>query len=142
MATAMRIRNASWTVRALSLVTLVALVVAPACAPLCAVQNCQRANASATSHGNCHGSATTPREAPRAHASLNCGSTELAAVVLARTPLGDAFGESRSSAPNGKFLVIEQANSAPAATFSDFYFGPPHDFSTRFAPVPSSVLRI
>ncbi len=138
----MRIRNASWPLRALSLVTLVALLVAPACAPLCAGQNCRRADASVTAGGNCHGANAMPHEGPRAHAILGCGSPELPAVVLARTPLEDASGVSRLSASDGKFLAVEQENSALAAPFSDFYFGPPHDFATRFAPVPSSVLRI
>src|SRR5260370_20961500 len=142
MPMAMRIRNASWPVRALSLITLAALVVAPACAPLCAAQNCRRADASTAEHGICHGAATMPHEAPRAHAILGCGSPELPAVVSARTPLGDASGASSLRAPDGKFLAVELENSAPAAPFSDFYFSPPQDFSITFAAVPSSVLRI
>jgi hypothetical protein len=138
----MRIRNTNWLLRALSLVTLVALVVAPACAPLCAAQNCQRASASGASHGNCHGANPIPHEAPWAHAIMGCGSQELPAVVLVRTPLGDDSSASRLSGPDGMLLAVQQENSASAATFSDFYFGPPHDFFTGFVPVPSSVLRI
>ncbi len=83
-----------------------------------------------------------PREAPRAHSILICGSQDLPALVLTPTSLEDASGVSRLSAPDGKFLAIEQENSASTAPFSDFYFGRPHDFTGRFAPVPSGVLRI
>jgi len=81
-------------------------------------------------------------EEPQAHAFLTCSSPELPAITLTRTPLGDASGVSRLSTPDEIFLAVEQGNSAPPAQFPDFYFGRPHDFSTRFAPAPPSVLRI
>ena len=81
-------------------------------------------------------------EARQAHAFLTCSSPELPAIVLTRTPLGDASGASRLSAPDGIFLALEQENSAPPAQSPDFYFRRPYDFSSRFAPAPPSVLRI
>jgi hypothetical protein len=141
MPRAMRIRNANWLLRAVSLVTFVALVVAPVCASLCAGQNCRRADASATD-GNCHRASTVPHKAPRAHAILGCSSPELPAVVSARAPLGGSSGASRLSSPDGKFLAAERENSASTALFSGFCFGPPHGLSARFAPVAPSVLRI
>ena len=81
-------------------------------------------------------------EARQAHAFLTCSSPELPAITLTRTPLGDASGVSRLSMPDGIFLAVEQGNSAPPAQLPDFYFGRPHDFSSRFAPAPPSVLRI
>ena len=138
----MRIRNASWLLRAVSLVTFVALVVAPACAPLCASQNCRRADTSGAAGGNCHGAGTVPHEAQRAHALLSCGSPELPAVVLSPTPLGDASCASRLGALDGKFLKLEQENSAAAASFSDFYFGRPREFLSSLVLAPSGVLRI
>jgi hypothetical protein len=81
-------------------------------------------------------------EAPQARAFLTCSSPELPAIVLTRTPVGDASGESRLSTPDGIFLAVELDNSASSAHFSDFYFGRPHDFFSRFAAARPSVLRI
>jgi hypothetical protein len=81
-------------------------------------------------------------EAPQARAFLTCSSSELPAIVLTRTRLGNASGVSRLSTPDGIFLAVGQENSAPPAQFSEFYFGPPRDFSSRFVPAPPSVLRI
>jgi hypothetical protein len=142
MPMAMRIRNVSWPLRALSLVTLVALLVAPACAPLCAGQNCRRADASAATHGNCHEAGTLPHDALRVHAILSCGSQDLPAVLSAPVRIGEPSGVSRWGAPDGKFLAVELDNSASAVQFSDFYFGRPHNASSTFTPVPSGILRI
>jgi len=81
-------------------------------------------------------------EAPQARAFLTCSAPELPATVLTRNPLGDASGVSRLSTPDGIFLAVELENPAPPAHFADFCFGRSHDFSSRFAPAPPSVLRI
>jgi len=140
MPRAMRNRIASWPLRALSLVTLLALVVAPACAPLCAAQSCLRADTSAATSGNCHGGGV-PNKAPGIHSFSGCGLPELPAVVLTRTPLQEASDIHRLSPPDGKFLAVEQEIYALGAPFSDSYFGPPHDFAARFVPVSLRVLR-
>src|SRR5260370_1874733 len=137
-----RIRIASWPLRAVSLLTLVALLVAPGCAPLCASQDCRRTDASATTKGNCHGAGATHREAALIHGFRNCNLPELPAVVLTRKPLGDSSGESRLRAARGKFFAVNQENSAPAGPLFDFYLCRSHDFSSRFAPVPSGFLPI
>jgi hypothetical protein len=124
------------------MVTLAALVVAPACASLCAGQNCGQANAPVIAKGSCHGAGSMPRGAAQISGFSNCGSPELIAVVSTSTSIKDASGVLRLSAPDGRCLAVEQENPAPGALFFDFYFGPPHDFSTRFGPVASSVLRI
>src|SRR6266567_5330484 len=123
MPRAMRIRIASWPQRALCVLTLVALLVAPGCAPLCTGQNCRRADASATTSGSCHGAGAMTHEALRAHASRSCGSPEMPAVVSTPTPFGEASGEFRLSAPSGKFLAVNQENSPLAAPLFDFYLG-------------------
>src|ERR1700731_2704903 len=142
MPRAMRIRSASWPLQALSLATLVALIVTPACASFCAGQNCPRAHASAAADGSCHRAGAMQHEAPQARAFLTCSSPELPAIVLTRTPLGDASGVARLRMPDGIFLADQLENFAPPAHFSDFYFGRPHDFSSRFAAARPSVLRI
>src|SRR5260370_42232316 len=102
MPRAMRIRNASWLLRALSLVTLAALVVAPACAPLCAAQNCQPSYTQAAAVWNCHGATAIPQEAPSVPAVRNSASPELPAIVLNPSALGSAPAELRLSPPDSR----------------------------------------
>src|SRR6266481_495797 len=141
MPRAMRIRNASWLLRALSLVTLAALVVAPACAPLCAAQNCQPSYTQAAAVGNCHGAGAVSQEAPSVRAVRNCGSPELPAIVLNPASLG-ASAESRLSPPDGRFPAVELEKSASGVPLSTLCFGRSHDSASSFAPVPTGVLRI
>src|SRR5438552_18068553 len=91
----MRIRSARWALRALSLLAIAALVVAPTCAPLCVVQNCGRADASAAANGICHRAATMHNEAQLVDGTRNCDLLELPAVVSPSNPLGRASGDSR-----------------------------------------------
>jgi hypothetical protein len=139
----MRIRNASCPLRALSLVTLMALLVAPACAPLCAAQNCGLAHTQAAAAGHCHGSGTMPHEAPLLRGFRNCGSRELPAIIFGSTPLGGASSfESRLSEYAGKFLAVDLEKSAAGAALSNLHFGGPHDFLSSSAPISTGVLRI
>src|SRR6266478_6996333 len=135
-------RYTRWPLRAVSLLTLVALLIAPSCAPLCLGRNCWRADASATTNGNCHGVGHSHHEALLVNSIRNCNSPELPAIVSASTPLSEASDASRLGAPGGMFLAIGQGNSTPAPTFSEFWFCRPHDLSSGFTPLPSSVLRI
>jgi hypothetical protein len=139
----MRIRNMSWSLRALSLVMLMALLVAPACAPLCAAQNCGLAQTQPAAAGHCHGGGTTPHEAPLLRGFRNCGSGELPAIVLSSSPLGGASSfESRLSAHAGKFLAVDLEKSASGAPLFNLHFGGPHDFPSSSAPIFTGVLRI
>ena len=138
----MRIRSARWALRALSLLAIAALVVAPTCAPLCAVQNCGRADASAAANGICHRAGTMHHEALLVHGTRNCNLPELPAVVSASTPFGSASGESRLSASDGTFFATGQENPAATTMLSDSWFCRPHDFSSGFTPVVSTVFRI
>src|SRR6266481_7237653 len=142
MPRAMRIRNASWLLRALSLVTLAALVVAQACAPLCAAQNCQPSYTQAAAVGNCHWASAVPHEAPSVRAVRNCGSPELPAIVLNPASPGGASAESRWSPPDGKFLAVELEKSASGVPLSTLCSGRSHDSVSSFAPVTTGVLRI
>src|SRR5713226_584235 len=141
MRRAMRVRNARWPLRAWSLLTLVALLVAPSCAPLCASRNCPSADASATANGNCHGAGAMSHKALRAHAFRSCGSPEMPAVVSTSTGFGGAYSVIRSSAP-ANYFDLEPQNAAPTVPFSDSHLGRSPDFLSSFASVPPSVLRI
>jgi hypothetical protein len=139
----MRIRNANWPLRLLSLVTLMALLVAPACAPLCAAQNCGLAHTQAAAAGHCHGGGTMPNEAPLLRDIRNCGSGELPAIVLNSTPLGGASSvESRLSAHLGRFLAVDLEKSTSEAPLSNLHFGGPHGFLSSSGPISTGVLRI
>jgi hypothetical protein len=139
----MRIRNMSWSLRALSLVMLMALLVAPACAPLCAAQNCGLAHTQAAAAGHCHSSGSMPHEASLLRGFRNCGSGELPAIVLSSSPLGGASSfESRLSAHASKFLAVDLEKSASGASLSNLHFGGPHDFLSSSAPISTGVLRI
>jgi len=135
-----RIPIAKWTLRALSLMTLVALVVAPACAPLCAAQNCHIVQRDGAGTVKCHGSGALD-EAPLMHAFGGCGSSELPAVVFSRTSVEETSSLFHLGAPDGKFVADEQAIPGRASAFSDSYLGPPHEFAATFVPA-STVLRI
>jgi hypothetical protein len=120
-----------------------ALLVAPACAPLCAAQNCGPAHTPAAAAGHCHGGGAIPSEAPLLRGFRNCGSGELAAIVLRSTPFGGAFSfESRLSAHAGKFLAADLEESASRAPLYNLHFGGPDDFLSRSALVSTGVLRI
>src|SRR5260370_8873753 len=119
MARTMRIRNASCPLRALSLVTLMALLVAPACAPLCAAQNCGLAHAQAAAAGHCHGRGTMPHEAPLLRGFRNCGSREFPAIIFGSTPLGAASSfESRLVDAADKFRTVDLETSAAGTPLS------------------------
>src|SRR6266436_1898034 len=134
----MRIRIASWRLRALSLLAIVALLVAPDCAPICAGQNCGRADASATANESCHRAGAMHHKALFVHGIQNCNLPESPAIVSISAAFSGISGESHLSAS----LTVEQENSAPATRFSDSWFCRPHDFSSGFAAVRSGVLRI
>ena len=139
----MRIRNMRWSLRALSLVTLMALLVAPACAPLCAAQNCGLAHTGAAAAGHCHGGGTMPNEAPLLRGLRNCGSGEMPAIVLSSTPLGGASSfESRLSEYAGKFLAVDLEKSAAGAALLNPHVGGLHGFLSSSATLSTGVLRI
>src|SRR5690242_5302080 len=141
MPTTMRIRAANWVLRSVSLVTLAALVVAPTCAPLCSAQNCESSHTQVAATGHCHRVAA-PNESPRMRASRGCGSPELPAIVLTRTPLQQIADLERLNALGGNFVAGEHANLTAEARFSENHFGPPHGFAAGFAPLSPTVLRI
>src|SRR5690349_19204398 len=138
----MRIRSARWALRTLSLLTIAGLVVAPTCAPLCAVQHCGRADASTAANGICHRAGIMHHEALLVHGTRNCNLPELPAIVSISTPFGGVSSESRFSTPGAITLAVEQGNLTPGALLSNSWFIRPHDSSSGFVFVPSGVLRI
>src|SRR5260370_14843338 len=137
-----RIRIAAWPLRILSVMTLMALMVAPSGAPLCAAKSCGGATAWAKASGGCHGAGTVHHEALLVHGIRNCSSPELPAVVSTSTALGGDSGVSRASAPGANYTSMEPQNSTPNVPFSDNHLGRSPDSLSSFVSVPTSVLRI
>src|SRR5258708_4968853 len=142
MSRARRIRNVSWALRAVSLLTLMALLVAPNCAPLCAAKSCPQAAASGEAGGSCHGAGAMHHKGLLLHGIRNCNLPELPAVLSTSTGFSGASGASRLSATGGEFLAADRQNSAPTVPFPDNHFGRSPDCLSSFVSVPSSVLRI
>jgi hypothetical protein len=66
-------------------VTILALVVAPACAPLCAVKVCSQALSSAEKDSPCHLMKIPSGSANHVHGAQICGARELPAAALNST---------------------------------------------------------
>src|SRR5258708_23891635 len=76
------LRKAAWLARIASLMTILALIVAPACAPLCAAQSCPQAPVSAGMGSHCHSSEVANGGAVHLHSAQGCGSPELQVANL------------------------------------------------------------
>src|ERR1700674_769838 len=122
------------------LVTILPLVVAPACAPLCAAMVCSRGLASTEVDSPCHLMATARGNATYAHAAQNCGAPELPAAALNSTDKNESQQKNRFEA-FGVGLDIPPQGGFPASGQS-----PDHCLAcTRSPQEPSSltgVLRI
>src|SRR5258708_27945627 len=70
-------RNGAWLARIGSLMTILALIVAPACAPLCAAQSCPQAPVSAGMGSHCHSSEVANGGAVHLYSVQGCGAPEL-----------------------------------------------------------------
>src|SRR5258708_12865964 len=76
------LRKAAWLARIASLMTILALIVAPACAPLCAAQACPQAPVSAGMGSHCHSSEVANGGAVHLYSVQGCGSPELQVANL------------------------------------------------------------
>src|SRR6266446_7463508 len=77
-------------------VTMLALLVAPACAPLCAARVCSQALGSAEGDSPCHLMGIALGSATHAHGAQSCGAPELPAAALNST-------NKNGSPQNGRF---------------------------------------
>jgi hypothetical protein len=106
-------RTGLFLARLASLITLLALVVAPACAPLCAAQTCTQGHAS--TEVGCHSRGAANGGAVYLQAVQNCGNPELQAANL---PSGDkrvTLKKVRASASRGE-LATHSADSSSLVT--------------------------
>jgi len=79
-------------------VTILALVVAPACAPLCAAKVCSQALGSVEEGSPCHVMAKADGGATLVYAAQGCGAPELPAAALNSTNKKEVQDNERSEA--------------------------------------------
>jgi hypothetical protein len=72
----------SWRATAVSILTLLALLVAPVCAPFCAAQTCLRAQTAIAPETHCHAETAVNTDGSQIRAVLNCNSSELPVAAL------------------------------------------------------------
>ncbi len=129
-----------WGAAVASLVTLLALIVAPICAGLCAAQAC--ALPGAATEAPCHFSAVEQGNALHFHATHICGVRELQAADLTSTNLRSSLQAQRLRISAGSFdllwlgLLRRMENYGAA---SCAYTPPPEHASS---PAATVVLRI
>lgn len=135
-------RMKNWRTVAVSLATLMALLVTPVCAPLCAARMCSQAGPDGASEGQCHGAAAMQDGSPQVHAARNCNSPELAVADVSDGNKSDIVRMSHAVPQAASHVATSQEFGSSFVgsqkTFFD-YSGPlqPPDFFSAI-----SVLRI
>src|SRR6267143_1080730 len=99
MKSAMPRRAKGLLAKAISLMTLVALLVAPACTSLCAAQPCAQARYSSATEGHCHAATSMHHEVQRIHAVKKCNSPEMPPATLTSNIKNEVLRASRPTAP-------------------------------------------
>lgn len=142
MSIATRMRNTIWLARACGFVTMLALIVTPVCAPLCAAQVCSQASVSTTSEAPCHLSGAIHGDTPQIHAVQSCGGGELPAAVLSSSIKSDTLRASGAATIVDSFGTLPQEFPARHSRASgSCVAGPPlARFSAAF--LFNGVLRI
>src|SRR6266850_5628099 len=79
-------------------VTILALVVAPTCAPLCAAKVCLQASGSVEEGSPCHVMAMAHDGVTQVYAAQGCGAPELPAAALNSTSKKEVQDNNRSEA--------------------------------------------
>src|SRR6266852_5279762 len=90
-------RNGAWLARIGSLMTILALIVAPACAPLCAAQSCPQAPVSAGMGSHCHSSEVANGGAVHLDSVQGCGAPELHLADLTSANRRESLQKDRST---------------------------------------------
>jgi len=136
------LRKRAGLARFASLITLLALVVAPACAPLCAAQTCTQAPASTEMGSHCHSHEVANSSAAYLHAVQSCGAAEFQAANMPSAEKRRSLQKVRAEVSPGAVGVSSPGHfspSAPISTFTDVDPHSPPDFCFALSKV---VLRI
>ena len=135
-------RKKSWRTVMGSFAVVLALLVAPACAPLCASRMCSQAMAPAASEERCHSATLVPDDIPQIHAALRCNVQDLAVFAVSTENKIKISKLSRHiSAPASNPGAAQKLDSNFIARVNNFSVNPeslrPSDSSAA-----TSVLRI
>ena len=128
----------SWLAQVFGMVTVLTLVVAPACAPLCAAKVCWQSLGSAEEGSPCHSVAMERENAVHVHAAQSCGAPELPAAALNSANKNETQHDGRSSAFGGLPYSTQEVVSAPEQLQDSCTSWPKSSSSLS----PASVLRI
>jgi hypothetical protein len=139
---ARKMRNGDWLAKACALVTLLTLVVTPACAPLCVARTCARVATSTAPEAPCHAAKAMRGNVPHVHAIQNCRAPELPAAMLSSSTKNDGRQENRRAGLNDAFAALSQELSVYRSGPSERCVeGPPLAHSS-VASLSVDVLRI
>ena len=124
------------------MVTVLALVVAPACAPLCAAKVCSQALGSVEEGSPCHVMRIAGGSAAHVHGAQSCGVPELPAAALNSTNKNGSLQNDHFEAFGvGLDNLSQKVSSAPEQLQDDCFAckSSPHTSSSLLL---TSVLRI
>jgi len=138
----MKVRNADWLAKACALVTLLTLVVTPACAPLCAARACARAATLTTPEAPCHAAKAMRGNLPHVHTIQNCGALELPAAMLSSSTKNDGWQGNHRAGLKGTFTALSQELFVYCSQRSERCVCSPPVAHFSAASLSSSVLRI
>ena len=142
MTKAMPVRKKSRLTVTGSFAILLGLLVAPACAPLCAARMCSQSAASVSSEEQCHSASVMHNDVPQIHAVANCNAPELAASALtAENKIKISKIPRETSPAAGDLAATQKFDSSFIAHGINFSVNPePLGASNSFP--ATSVLRI
>ncbi len=95
--------------------TILALIVAPACAPLCAAQSCPQAPVSAGMGSHCHSREVANGSAVHLHSAQGCGAPELQLADLTSANRRESLHKDRSTVSVSGLGVLSLVHPSPLA---------------------------
>ena len=134
-------RMKSWRAITCSLVTVVALLVTPACAPMCAAKSCLQAATVNASEQHCH-AASTHDNVAQIHSFQNCGAPELPVAALTSGNESDALQASRPVAAHAIPYVLPSELTGISAVDGGQCCTKPDSLRLPDSLLTTSVLRI
>ena len=135
-------RKKSWRTVMGSFAVVLTLLVAPACAPLCASRMCSQSAAPVASAERCHSTTVMPNDVPQIHAARNCNAPELAvSAVSTENKIKISKISRQASSAASQAAAVQQLDLNFFARGNNFSVNP-EQFRQPDSFPASSVLRI
>jgi hypothetical protein len=142
MSSATSRRRKGWLAQVCGVVTVLALVVAPACAPLCAAKVCSQALGTDNGDSPCHIMKIAGGSATHVHGAQSCGAPELPAGALNSSSKNEGQRDDRfRTFSAGLDIPAQEIFSAPEQS-RDYCFACASSPHTSSSLLLTSVLRI